>query len=103
FQGDESDLMELLGNILENAFKYGRQQVKVTVESKAGELHITVADDGPAIPDHLQHQILQRGARADTAQPGHGIGLAIAVDIISSYRGSLSIGVSGLGGAEFRI
>jgi two-component system sensor histidine kinase PhoQ len=103
FQGDESDLMELLGNILENAFKYGRQQVKVTVESKAGELHITVADDGPAIPNHLQHQILQRGARADTAQPGHGIGLAIAVDIISSYRGSLSIGVSGLGGAEFRI
>lgn len=103
FQGDESDLMELLGNILENAFKYGRQQVKVAVERKDEELHITVADDGPGIPAHLQQQILQRGARADTAQPGHGIGLAIAVDIVSSYRGSLGIGVSGLGGAEFRV
>lgn len=103
FQGDESDLMELLGNILENGFKYGRQQVKVTVDAKEGELHIAIADDGPGIPAHLQQQILQRGARADTAQPGHGIGLAIAVDIISSYRGSLSIEVSGLGGAEFRI
>lgn len=102
FQGDESDLMELLGNILENAFKYGRQQVRVGIDSKEGELHITIADDGPGIPEHLQHQILQRGARADTAQPGHGIGLAIAVDIISSYRGSLGIGVSGLGGAEFK-
>lgn len=103
FQGDESDLMELLGNILENAFKYSRQQVQVTVESKDEELHINIADDGPGIPNHMQQQILQRGARADTAQPGHGIGLAIAVDIISSYRGSLSIGASGLGGAEFRI
>lgn len=103
FQGDESDLMELLGNILENAFKYSRQQVKVSVDAKESELHITIADDGPGIPAHLQQQILQRGARADTAQPGHGIGLAIAVDIISSYRGSLGIGVSALGGAEFRV
>ncbi|HEX7025987.1 MAG TPA: ATP-binding protein [Gammaproteobacteria bacterium] len=103
FHSDEPDLMELLGNILENAFKYGRQQVKVTVEPKDEELRITIADDGPGIPDHLQHQILQRGARADTAQPGHGIGLAIAVDIVSSYRGSLGIGKSALGGAEFGV
>jgi two-component system sensor histidine kinase PhoQ len=103
FHGDEQDLMELLGNILENAFKYGRQQVKVAIESNDEELQIMIADDGPGIPEHLQQQILQRGARADTAQPGHGIGLAIAVDIVSSYRGSLSIGISELGGAEFGI
>jgi two-component system sensor histidine kinase PhoQ len=103
FHGDEPDLMELLGNILENAFKYGRQNIKVSVDTDADDLKIRIADDGPGIPDFMQQQILQRGARADTAQPGHGIGLAIAVDVISGYRGSLTIGKSPLGGAEFHI
>jgi two-component system sensor histidine kinase PhoQ len=56
------------------------------------------------VPEHREQEILRRGARADTAQPGHGIGLAVAVDIVSAYRGSFAVGRSSeLGGAEFTI
>ena len=103
FYGAEPDLMELLGNILENAFKYGRSRVVTTVITTDTELAVSIGDDGPGVPEFLQQQILRRGARADTAQPGQGIGLAVAVDIISSYRGSLMIAKSELGGAEFKI
>jgi two-component system sensor histidine kinase PhoQ len=104
FHGVETDLLELLGNILENAFKYGRGRVRATATADAAALTLIVEDDGPGVPAHRQQQILQRGARADTAQPGQGIGLAVAVDIVSAYRGSLTVGKSTeLGGAEFRI
>jgi two-component system sensor histidine kinase PhoQ len=104
FHGAEPDLMELLGNILENAFKYGRSRVSLDAMVESGALVITVADDGPGVPADKEREILQRGARADTAQPGYGIGLAVAVDIVSAYRGSLAVGRSReLGGAEFKI
>ncbi|HEX5055665.1 MAG TPA: ATP-binding protein [Gammaproteobacteria bacterium] len=104
FNGAEPDLMELLGNILENAFKYGRSRVSLAATVEGAALVIAVADDGPGVPADREREILQRGARADTAQPGHGIGLAVAVDIISAYRGSLAVGRSSeLGGAEFKI
>lgn len=104
FHGAEADLMELLGNLLENAFKYGRRRVRLEAAADASALVIAVADDGPGVPADKEREILQRGARADTAQPGHGIGLAVAVDIVSAYRGSLAVGRSReLGGAEFKI
>ncbi len=103
FHGDEPDLLEMLGNILENAFKYGTEKIQVTVEENDRTLTIMIADDGPGIAEDMQTQILKRGARADTARPGHGIGLAVAVDIISSYQGSLEIRQSEMGGAEFVI
>lgn len=103
FRGDERDLMEVLGNLLENAFKYCDQQVQVSANVDNRELQIRIGDDGPGVPTALQQEILQRGARADTAQPGQGIGLAMAVEIISGYDGSLSVGDSPLGGAEFRL
>lgn len=104
FKGAEQDLMELLGNILENAFKYGNSRVHAAIAADEAALTIAVADDGPGVPERKQRQILQRGARADSAQPGQGIGLAVAVDIISAYRGSLAVGRSEeLGGAEFKI
>lgn len=104
FHGAEPDLMELLGNILENAFKYGTRHVLAVITADAAELRIAVADDGAGVPENKQLQILQRGARADTVQPGQGIGLAVAVDIVSAYRGSLTVGRSAeLGGAEFKI
>jgi two-component system sensor histidine kinase PhoQ len=104
FHGAEPDLLELLGNVLENAFKYGRRRVYMAVIADAAALTLIIGDDGPGVPRHRQQQILQRGARADTARPGQGIGLAVAVDIVSAYRGSLTVGKSAeLGGAEFRI
>jgi two-component system, OmpR family, sensor histidine kinase PhoQ len=104
FHGAEADLMELLGNLLENAFKYGRGRVRLDAMSDTASLTIAVSDDGSGVPADREREILRRGARADTAQPGHGIGLAVAVDIVSAYRGSLAVGRSReLGGAEFKI
>ena len=104
FKGDEADLLELLGNLLDNACKAAKKSVLVDVESSSGELSITVADDGAGISDALQEQILKRGIRADTYQQGHGIGLAIVRDLVSSYKGEISVGHSTkLGGAEFTL
>jgi len=100
---DEDDLMELLGNLLENAFKYGRQKVRVSARRQDTFVELRIADDGPGVAPSLQQAILERGARADTSEKGQGIGLAIAVDILSSYNGSLSIEVAIEGGAEFII
>lgn len=103
FHGDEADLMELLGNLIDNACKYGRHSVAISAQQYGGDLAISVEDDGPGVEADVQQTILTRGARADTATPGQGIGLAIAVDILSSYGGSIDIFRSKLGGAGFTI
>ena len=99
FSGDERDLMELLGNIIDNAFKYGKQAISIAGEINNGRLRMTIADDGAGIPEQFRQVILRRGARADTAIPGQGIGLAVAIDIVSSYQGSLEVKESSAGGA----
>ena len=101
FYGEESDLLEVLGNILDNAYKYCHSCVRVGIENNDTELVIRIADDGPGVDESIGEQILQRGARADSSQPGYGIGLSVAADIISSYKGGLSVRRSELGGAEF--
>ncbi len=103
FLGDEADLMELTGNLIENACKYGDSRVHIKGYSQKSELHIVIDDDGPGVPDTIKSTILMRGARADTATSGQGIGLSVAVDILSSYGGSLDIARSDLGGARFHI
>lgn len=103
FAGDERDLMELLGNLLENAFKYGRSKVAVSASIEEQELTLLIGDDGAGVGSGERHTILQRGARLDTSTPGQGIGLAVCADILSSYNGALEVGTSALGGAEFRI
>lgn len=103
FRGDERDLMELLGNLMENACKYGRSQVKVSASGRGTTLNISVEDDGPGIPTALRERILQRGIRADSSTPGQGIGLAVAMDIASSYGGSIEVTHSAIGGACLRV
>lgn len=103
FAGDERDLMELLGNLLENAFKYGRTRVAVSASLEEHELLLLIGDDGPGIGSGEHQTILQRGARLDMSTPGQGIGLAVCADILSSYNGALEVGTSALGGAEFQI
>ncbi|WP_409524180.1 ATP-binding protein [Nitrincola sp. MINF-07-Sa-05] len=102
FHGDERDLMELLGTLMENAFKYGRSQVRVSALTRDAELQIDIEDDGPGVSPEQRQMILKRGARLDSSAPGQGIGLSIAVDILSSYDGSLEVSHSELGGAAFR-
>ncbi|MDF2182417.1 ATP-binding protein [Neptuniibacter sp. CAU 1671] len=103
FNGDPRDMMELLGNILENACKYGRQQIEVEGWHQNNALTLRVCDDGPGVGEALRKTILERGARLDTSIQGQGIGLAIATDIISSYNGELSVSESALGGSCFEV
>jgi two-component system sensor histidine kinase PhoQ len=104
FKGDEADLMEMLGNVLDNACKAAKFSVSVTVKTNNEKLIITVEDDGVGIESSQQQAILARGTRADTYHAGHGIGLAIVRDLVNSYQGQLSIGTStSLGGAAFTI
>lgn len=103
FAGDEQDLMEIIGNITENAFKYGKSHVLVQSEIKDKHLYITISDDGPGVPIEQQTRILERGHRLDTSLPGQGIGLSVAADIVHSYGGKLSVSQSTLGGAQFQL
>ncbi|MBX2809320.1 MAG: two-component sensor histidine kinase [Cellvibrionaceae bacterium] len=88
FYGDESDLLEILGNLLDNACKYGKSAVTLTGTQQAGYIKIRISDNGNGIAQ--ADTLLARGARGDTAQSGQGIGLAISLDIISSYQGELT-------------
>lgn len=103
FAGDERDLMELLGNLLDNAFKYGNGRVAVEAGLEAGQLVISISDNGEGVAPAQRQVILQRGARLDSQTPGQGIGLAVALDIVSSYDGALEVSSSTLGGACFRV
>ncbi len=107
FLGDERDLMEVLGNVIDNAFKYGKSLVTVTVSQASGSAHtltICVEDDGDGIPQDKREFVLQRGARADTLRQGQGIGLAVVVDIVNSYGGEVTIDTSqALGGAKVQL
>ncbi len=103
FRGDEGDLMELLGNLLDNAFKWTRSTLRIRAQSGRGGLHLSVEDDGPGIDETQADQILQRGVRLDEATPGHGIGLPMVRDIVEAYGGKLEITRSELGGAIFKL
>lgn len=104
FFGEEGDLTELLGNLLDNACKAAQQRVLLTVKQQNHELQIMVEDDGPGVAEHLQQQIFQRGVRADTYDKGHGVGLAIVKDLLESYQGRWQITRSEqLGGAKFSV
>lgn len=109
FHGDAGDLTEMLGNLLDNACKWCRQQVRVTAHllpaSRARRplLDITVEDDGPGIPDDLKTRVLQRGTRADENTPGHGLGLAMVQDTVALYHGALILEASPLGGLAVRL
>jgi two-component system sensor histidine kinase PhoQ len=103
FYGEESDLTELLGNLIDNAYKYCQQQVRIRVQNFDKNLQIVIDDDGPGIAEKDRHWVLERGARADTRETGQGIGLAVALDIISSYGGELKVENSALGGASIQV
>jgi len=90
FRGDEGDFMELFGNLLDNAYKYCNSHVKVTIKQKQ-KLTLLIEDNGPGIDDKLYGQLLQRGERADSLTPGHGIGLGIVKDIIRQYNGKIEL------------
>ncbi len=108
FHGDEGDLLEILGNLADNACKWCQRQVVVrawpaTHQGRA-ELVLEVEDDGPGIPADQAPLLLHRGQRADPTVAGHGIGLAVVRDLVEEvYYGRLEIGRGELGGARVRV
>lgn len=109
FRGDVGDFLELAGNLIDNACKWCKREVRVTARAHTGAgeagrgLLLEVEDDGPGIPPEAADALQQRGTRLDETTPGHGIGLAIVRDIATAYGGRLDIDTSGLGGALLRI
>ncbi len=104
FKGDEADLMEILGNILDNACKAAEQVVAISAIVEDKQLKMSIEDDGLGVNDSQKQLILSRGVRADTYKAGHGIGLAIVRDLVESYQGKLYIEPSkSLKGANFII
>jgi len=94
FRGERQDLEEMLGNLVDNAAKYGAGRVFVTVGRTDRMVYITVEDDGPGIPVEARASLFQRGARLDTSKPGTGLGLAIVRDVAEIYGGSVELGES---------
>lgn len=104
FRGDDVDLTELLGNLLDNACKAATSAVLLTVMYSDKVLTISVEDDGVGVTEVEKNMIFERGTRADSYEQGHGIGLAIVRDLLESYGGVLTIERSAvLGGADFSI
>jgi len=103
FRGDPGDLTEILGNLMDNGYKYCKGRVRVTAHSTPERLVITVGDDGRGITAEEAATLFQRGKRADESVPGQGIGLAVVRETVELYRGTLDVSRSELGGAELRV
>ncbi|WP_246193491.1 ATP-binding protein [Pseudoxanthomonas suwonensis] len=110
FYGEAGDLQELLGNLLENAFKWANRRVVLTARpgptapNRRAGLLLAVDDDGPGIAPEDVAKVLQRGVRGDERVQGHGIGLSIVQDLVRDYRGELHVTRSEeLGGARFEV
>ncbi len=104
FKGDEADLLELLGNLLDNAYKAAKSTIKLTISQQNDSLIMCIEDDGVGIKPVQISKILERGVRADTYETGYGVGLAIVRDLVESYQGELHITNSAsLGGAQFTL
>ena len=100
---EQNALLELLGNLLENAYRLCLGQVRISLHRNAHGVEVCVEDDGPGVPPDQRARILRRGERLDRQHPGQGIGLAVVKDIIESYDARLTLDDSSLGGAVFRI
>ncbi len=107
FRGDKRDLFEILGNLLDNACKYGNQFVRVNgeIDLQQGVQKIVIEDNGSGIAPEMVQKMLRRGIRGDeqSGDPGYGLGLSIVRYLIDSYQGDLSVDKSPLGGARITL
>src|SRR5262245_54962243 len=103
FRGQREDLDEMLGNLLDNACKWARSQVRLTCSKEGGRIVIAVDDDGPGIEPSMREAVLRRGVRADEAAQGSGLGLAIVRDLAEIHGGSISLEETPMGGARARL
>ena len=101
FFGDEQDLLEIAGNLIDNACKYGHGRVRVSTQQNADEWQLLVEDNGSGVAEDQRERILQRGVRLDSLLPGQGIGLALVSELVAQYQGRMQVRESTLGGACF--
>jgi len=103
FRGEAEDLMEMIGNLADNACTWARARVRITVAAIGAEVVLTVEDDGPGIPGERRDEVLARGVRLDESVPGSGLGLAIVRDLAELHGGTVTLDRSALGGACVRL
>ncbi|MFZ4967217.1 sensor histidine kinase [Pseudomonas sp. Mn2068] len=95
---DREDLLELLGNLLDNACKWADAEVRLGIVETAGGYRLSVEDDGPGIPEQSRDEVFSRGARLDEQTIGHGLGLGIVRDIVDAWGAQMALSGSPLGG-----
>jgi signal transduction histidine kinase len=99
FLGERQDLLEVAGNAMENACKFGKARVRVRAASLTPtRMRLTIEDDGPGLAPDQREEVLRRGARLDENAPGSGLGLSIVDDLARAYGGAVRLGDSSLGG-----
>ncbi len=110
FRGEKQDLEEMIGNLLENAFKFAENRIDLRAIWRASEmdegrvwLDIFVSDDGPGLTPQQRHEALKRGHRIDESKPGSGLGLSIVSETAGMYGGKIKLGGSELGGLEVKL
>lgn len=105
FRGEKQDFEEMLGNLLDNAFKWATSRVSISAETDdvSHRMALLIDDDGKGLPDEAMEEVLKRGRRLDETTPGSGLGLSIVVDLAKLYGGALSLHRSPLGGLRARL
>jgi signal transduction histidine kinase len=104
FRGEREDLEDLLGNLAENACKYGGGLVEITARALPDQrIELVVEDDGEGLTTDQAIAALKRGVRLDESAPGTGLGLSICDELARAYGGSLTLERSGLGGLRARL
>ncbi|MBX8539507.1 ATP-binding protein [Pseudomonas cichorii] len=100
---DREDILELLGNLLDNACKWADSEVRLNIEPQGQGFTLLVDDDGPGIPESQRAEVFSRGTRLDEQITGHGLGLGIVRDIVEAWGGDLQLLTSPQGGLRVRI
>ena len=103
FWGEREDLLEILGNVIENACKWANKRVQISFSPEVSHLALVVQDDGPGVAPEQRADILRRGVRGDERVPGSGLGLAIVSELVTLYKGELELGQSQWGGLSVRL
>ena len=110
FQGERQDLEEMMGNLMDNACKWAKSEVRLTIEVAAvagtpalKRVNITVDDDGPGLSAEQRAEVGKRGKRLDESKPGSGLGLSIVADLAGLYRGRLELDEAPQGGLRARL
>ncbi len=104
FRGEQQDLEEMIGNLVDNACKWAQSRVAIEVaaegsgERRQAEVRVIVDDDGPGLSPAEREQVALRGQRLDESKPGSGLGLSIVVELASLYDGVLTLGTAPIGG-----